>query len=184
MLKTGERMPDFTFDTPFETGRSLGETVKRVKGRTGIVFLRYYGCTLCQYDIHRYAAGYGAIGDSQGQLLIVLQSDRERLGRQLERNGLPFDLICDPKGELYRRFEIRAAASREELLGPGTMEKLQSARAAGFSHGDYEGEELQLPAAFVVDGELQIRYAHYGRTADDLPDAQELAEILGGEQEA
>lgn len=184
MLKTGERMPDFSFDTPFERGRSLGETVKRVKGRTGIVFLRYYGCTLCQYDIHRYAAEYGAVADSQGQLLIVLQSDRERLAGQMEKDSLPFDMICDPEGELYKRFEIRAAASKEDMLGPGTMEKLQAARAAGFSHGDYEGEELQLPAAFAVDGELRISYAHYGKSVDDIPTAKELGERLraGGQE--
>lgn len=179
MLKTGERMPDFSFDTPFETGRSLGETAKRSAGRTGIVFLRYYGCTLCQYDIHRYAAEYGKITERRGQLLIVLQSDRERLAGQMKRDSLPFDIICDPKGELYKRFEIHAAASKEDMMGPGTMEKIQAARAAGFSHGDYEGEELQLPAAFVVDRELKICYAHYGKTVDDIPSAQELGEILG-----
>ena len=54
-LHTGDVMRDFTFRTPFETGRTLGETVRRVPGRTALVFLRYLGCTSCQFEIRQYA---------------------------------------------------------------------------------------------------------------------------------
>ena len=54
-LTVGTQMPDFTFDTPFESGRTLAETAGKTAGKTALVFLRYYGCTLCQYDIHEFA---------------------------------------------------------------------------------------------------------------------------------
>ena len=50
--------------------------------------------------------------------------------------------------------------------------------AAGYKHGACEGNELQLPAAFVVDKERCISYAHYGKSAGDTPDVRSLAELL------
>ena len=50
--------------------------------------------------------------------------------------------------------------------------------AAGYKHGACEGNELQLPAAFVVDKEGRISYAHYGKSAGDTPDVRSLAELL------
>ena len=48
----------------------------------------------------------------------------------------------------------------------------------GLPEFDDEGEELQLPAAFVVDHDLTVTYAHYGRVISDTPTADELAALL------
>ena len=177
-LTLGEGMPDFTFDTPFETGRSLSGTLARVEGKTALVFLRYYGCTLCQYDIHLYAKQYDAVKAAGGQLLVVLQSDPAKLAGQMKPGDLPFDIVCDPEQSLYKRFEIAPAPSKAELGDEKTMEKIARARAAGFRHGDYEGEELQLPAAFVMDRAGKLTCVHYGKTAGDVPSPDELAALL------
>ncbi len=176
-LKTGDRMPDFTFCTPFEEGRSLYETIARAP-KTALLFLRYYGCTLCQYDIHQFKVHYDEITAAGGQLLVVLQSDPAGLAGQMTPEDLPFELVCDPQAALYRQFEIRPAGSMEELADAKAVEKIAAAKAAGMSHGAYEGEELQLPAAFVMDREGMLLYAHYGKTAADLPDVAQLAQLL------
>lgn len=177
-LTTGGVMPEFTFVTPFETGRSLSETVGRVQGKTALVFLRYYGCTLCQYDIHQFAQAKEAIGATGGQMLVVLQSDPALLAGQLKREDLPFDIICDPDQTLYKQFEIKPAESKLKLADPGTVLKIGKAKAAGFEHGANEGDELQLPAVFVLDSARQITYAHYGVSAGDVPSPEQLAERL------
>lgn len=176
-LKVGEQMPDFSFCTPFEKDRTLRETAARAP-KTALLFLRYYGCTLCQYDIHQFKVHYDEITAAGGQMLVVLQSDPERLAGQMTREDLPFDLICDPKGELYQKFEIRPAASMEELADAKAVEKIAAAKAAGMTHGEYEGDELQLPASFVMDQDCRLLYAHYGKTAADLPDPAQLAALL------
>lgn len=176
-IEVGQQMPDFTFDTPFRSGMKLSEAVEGKK--TAIVFLRYYGCTLCQYDIHKYAKEYDAIEASGGKLLVGLQSDPEKLAADLgSEDHLPFTFICDPLQTLYREFSIDAAESKLKMAGPGTLAKIAKAKAAGYQHGRYEGEELQLPAVFVVTPDLKVTYVHYAKTVDDVPDAKALAEIL------
>ena len=177
-MEAGRVREIFEFGTPLEEGRSLEETVLRAEGKTALMFLRYYGCTLCQYDIHRLAASYSRIRETGGQVLVVLQSDREGLKKQLKADSLPFELICDPEQRLYERFQICPAASKEEMMGANTMAKIELARAGGFEHGAYEGNELQLPAVFIMDQERKLTYAHYGISVDDVPDPGEFRELL------
>lgn len=86
-LTVGEVMPNFIYDTPFATGLTLSDTVQKTP-KTALLFLRYYGCTLCQYDIHQLAENYHQITDVGGQVIVVLQSDP---------TGLPaISLLCTP----------------------------------------------------------------------------------------
>ena len=176
-LHAGQTMPDFTYDTPFAQGCQLSETVRKVPGKTALVFLRYYGCTLCQYDIHRYAQAYAQITAEGGQMLVVLQSDPAKLAAQLTETDLPFAIVCDPAQKLYQMLEIHPAANKLGLLNLHTMAKIAKAQKQ-FTHGDYEGDELQLPAVFVLDGDLHLTWVHYGTAVNDVPEPEELAELL------
>ena len=65
-----------------------------------------------------------------------------------------------------------------ELGGGNVLEKIKAAKERGLTHGRYEGIEEQLPAAFVVDGNLSVTYAHYGKNGGDIPDVSQMAELL------
>ena len=109
---------------------------------------------------------------------MVLQSRPQTIAGQVKPDDLPFDIICDPEGKLYETYEINPAPSMEAMVDAPTMEKIKAAQAEGFRHGEYEGNELQLPAVMVVDRDLTVTYAHYGTTAGDVPDVKELARLL------
>ena len=47
-----------------------------------------------------------------------------------------------------------------------------------FVHGEYEGNELQLPATFVVEPDLTITFAEYHKGNGGVPSPDELAELL------
>lgn len=170
-------MPDFTFDTPFESGRTLGDVVQQAS-KTARLFLRYYGCTLCQLDIRQLAKHYEEICAGGGQFLVVLQSEAETISAQIHKGDLPFDIICDPQQELYQRFEIEAAESMVAMADARAMMKLAKATACGIKHGKYEGNEQQLPAVFVMDGERRLSYVKYAKTLSDMPEIKELISLL------
>lgn len=177
-LVVGETIPDFTFDTPFHKELTLYEEIKD-SSKTAILFLRYYGCTLCQYDIHVLAQNYTKITENGGKILVVLQSKPETIAKDINEDSLPFTIICDPTMHLYQQFDIQPAKSKMEMADAETMVKITKATAAGFKHGEYEGDELQLPASFVVLPDGKITYAHYGKSVSDIPSVNELKELLG-----
>ena len=174
--KAGDKLPNFTVDTPFQSGVSLQELCGGKP--TAILFLRYYGCTLCQYDIHQLKVQYEKIASQGGNALVVLQSDPKGIAQQLKPGDLPFAIVCDPEKALYQELDIRPAKDKMELGGGDAMGKIAKVKAEGFQHGAYEGDEMQLPACFVVDKDLTITYARYGKNAADIPSVEELAQLL------
>ena len=116
IINVNDKMRDFTFDTPFRKDVRLSEAAGGKK--LALVFLRYYGCTLCQYDLSQYAKNYEKIREAGGELLVVLQSDPDLLREDMGKEDMfPFEIVCDPKEELYREFEILPAASKKDLAG-------------------------------------------------------------------
>lgn len=176
-LKVGDQMPDFTFDTPFESGCTLEDVVKKAP-KTALLFLRYYGCTLCQLDLRQLAKHYEEICAGGGRFLVVLQSEPETISAQIQKGDLPFEIICDPQQELYHKFEIEAAESMAAMADARALMKLAKAAACGIRHGKYEGNEQQLPAAFIMDRQRRLNYVKYAKTLSDMPEIKELCSLL------
>jgi peroxiredoxin len=174
-FKAGEKMPDFLLETASGEKKPLSELAG--SGKTALIFLRYYGCTLCQLNIHLYAKHYPEIVKEDGTILVVLQSTPESVQRQLTDHSLPFAIVCDPEARLHRQLEIPSAHSKDELLGGDAMQKVTTARQL-FTHGEYEGDELQLPAAFIMNHDLTLTYVRYGTNGGDVPDPNELSDLL------
>ncbi len=173
-----QKFPSFVRPTPFEKALSLECVLTRVPGRTALVFLRYYGCPICQLDLQEYAESYEKISATGGQLLVVLQSDPEKLAEQITPETFPFDIICDPEMTLYQQLSIEPAASVLKMMSLSAVKKVIRSTKRGFKHGAYEGNEQQLPAAFILDQDRTVIFAHYGRDAADVHPAEKLAMLM------
>ncbi len=176
-LNVGEKLPDFKFNTAFTSNERLSDKAKEVD-KTILLFLRYYGCTLCQYDIHKLANEYDKIKSANARALVILQSSPEVIAEQIDKDSLPFEIVCDENQTLYKKFGISPAASTAKMISAGTIAKIAKATAKGFKHGKYEGNELQLPACFIIDKDLNLKYVHYGKNASDIPDVSKLTELM------
>ncbi len=177
-IKNGEVLEDFTFDTPFEEDKSLYEVLAESRNKTALLFLRYYGCTLCQMDIHHFIKDYSKIRETGSQIIIVLQSNPESIRTSTKQSDFPFEIICDPEATLYRKYDIKAASSKRKMVDGKTIVKVTKATFTGFKHGAYEGNEQQLPASFILDKNAQVLYTHYGKSAGDVPTVKELVKFF------
>ena len=54
------------------------------------------------------------------------------------------------------------------------MKKREDIQKLGYTHGEYEGIEEQLPAFFYLDKDLKVLTAHYAKGIGDMPTAEEL----------
>lgn len=177
-IQVGEKLPDFTVDTQDLEGVTLHSLLK---GKTILRVLRYIGCPSCRLDVHEIAESYGDFTARGAQVLVVMQSTKKNLNEALAGMDLPLSIVCDPEMEIYKTLAIRAASDKEELIGtdPSAMLAIRDrVQAQGFVHGVYEGDELQLPAMFIVDEDATVRYVHYARSIPDMPSVQEMLAIL------
>ncbi|NLW70225.1 MAG: redoxin domain-containing protein [Eubacteriaceae bacterium] len=175
-IKVGEIFPDFVYDTPFETGKHLKD---EVKGVTALMFLRYYGCSLCRFDLHDYKVNYDKITAAGGKLIAVIQSEAAYMKEEIPAGEYPYDIVCDPDCLLYDKFDIPVMAEGAKFEMTEKAAKIfGKIKELGYEHGKYEGRETQLPAAFILDGDMKVIYAHYAKDMTDLPDAAEIVELM------
>lgn len=175
-ITIGDVMEDFVVSTPYRERISLSDAME---GSAAVLyFLRYYGCTLCQLDMHTIASDHPRYKERGLKVLVVLQSAPETIREQLNENYEPFMVICDEDQTLYKQLGIEPAKSKEELIGGDSADKVAQARTEGFTHGKYEGEELQLPAVFVLDKDRKVLLSHYGSNAADIPNVETVLDSV------
>ena len=180
-LEKGMKMPDFTVDTVLGT-----EIVKDIKfselvgGKPTVFwFQRYIGCPPCRMDVHFLSVAQPQFAEKGANIVVVMQSKPEIVLRDMNGQTLPFHLVCDPTESLYKELEIgsfdpnnRGEMNEEEQARMAV--KIKGMQDNGYAHGDYEGNEQQLPAFFAVDGEMNVLEAHYARNLGDMPFAGEV----------
>ncbi|MPM02955.1 hypothetical protein SDC9_49214 [bioreactor metagenome] len=176
-LNVSDTMPNFSFQTPSQNCMNLKDAVGGKK--TIVAFLRYFGCRATQVDLIDFTKGYQKLSDAGAGLLLVLQSDPKLLSQVFKNHPAPFTVAADPEQKLYHELEIAPAETKEILLGESEKWEAKKKRIAklGLVHGEYEGEELQLPAVFVVDPGLKVLYAYYGKNIADVPGVEELLAV-------
>lgn len=179
-LTKGLQMPDFTYLSPYAEGEKTFADYAGGK-KTFVVFLRYYGCTVYRLDLHIYAQRMKEFADRDCQLMVVLQSDPALVKNEAPLGTFPFEIACDPSQAVYRQFEIEPAKNMAALIGGGlfkAVKKMNAAKKFGFTHGEYEGNEQQLPAMVLVDENGTIAFSHYAKNMTDMPSADEMLAML------
>lgn len=90
--------------------------------------------------------------------------------------SLSFPIICDPGKELYQEYG----------LGRGTIGTMAStavllrglrAMSRGYTPGFPRGDVMQLPGAFLIDTEGNIRYSYYSKDPSDHPAVETLLRL-------
>ena len=142
------------------------------------MFSRYYSCALCKLLLAKLTAQYPALRLAGYDLKVVLQSRQSAVAK----SRYPFDLVCDPDAKLYDRYNVFEADSAVSMVAtsPQLIRLMGGTRELAmnmFSDEPTEGRARQLPGVFLVDPDMTVRYAYYGRTADDVPDLLKLVAL-------
>ena len=174
----GDFFPNLTIKTAFHEDRKVSDILH---GKTIFWVLRYIGCPVCRLDVTLIAQRYQEFVQKGAQVFVIMQSDKEHLQNSMGPTDLPFEIVCDSDQSFYDALMIRPAASMDALAG-AMADRLQAKGALadqyGFTHGDYEGNELQLPALFIVEETRKILYTHYATELADMPDIDEVLDLL------
>jgi len=76
-LEVGQYMPNFLYNTPYNENINYLENIKGKK--SVLLFLRYYGCTVCQLDLIEIQENIGEFNKRNIDIKVVLQSSIENM---------------------------------------------------------------------------------------------------------
>jgi len=173
-LSVGDKAPDFRFKTPWDKEAGFYEAVG--EQAAVLIFLRYYGCPVCRMEMVHIKEEIDAAKQKKGHVFVILQSAPEALAKLTERAYWPFTIVSDPRGNIFQIYGVEVGGIFKYLHPAGLIAAVK-AISRGFRHGKFEGKETQLPAAFAVDTDKIVRYAHYGKNIGDVPP---LSVIMNG----
>ncbi len=168
---------DFTYSTPFESLKKFSDIINGNE-KTFLLFLRYFGCTICKYELMMLKNNIEKFEEAGIKPVVVLQSSVETMLEDSEKDEFPFEIICDPDGELYSLYSVSPAISSSQLFCHLVMEKIDKAKKAGIVHGKYEGNEMQLPASFLIDKSGKVLKAVYSKSLDISKNLESLGVVL------
>lgn len=158
-IGVGDAAPGVNLESVNRGTVSLGDYIGK---RAVIIFGRYFGCPVCQYDFDELIAKVDKIRE-KAEIIYFTQSSPEVARKFIIEHELDFPVIPVPKEDghykVYDDYSVRN-------MGIGTtieiLRRASIAKKAGKTHGEYEGRETQSPADFVVDEAGKIIWAHRG----------------------
>lgn len=175
----------------FNTTEVRGEKLKlrkllKEQERVLLVFMRHAWCPVCNLRSHELMERYEELKAANYEVVVVYESPQEQLIRYVEDHELPFKVVADPSGELYRSYKVERNPEKmkEAMQNEKTLAHIEKGKKS-FKHNfkSYmakgEKSDALIPADFVLDHKGNILQAYYGKTLDDhLP----LEELIGPEK--
>ncbi|WCL80941.1 peroxiredoxin-like family protein [Saprospira sp. CCB-QB6] len=163
----------------FNTRDVRGEKLKlrkllKEQDRVLLVFMRHAWCPVCNLRSHELMERYEELKAANYEVVVVYESPQEQLIRYVEDHELPFKVVADPSGELYRSYKVernpekmKAAMQDKKLLAH--IEEGKKSYKKDFRSYMAKGEkpDALIPADFVLDHDGNILEAYYGKTLDD-----------------
>lgn len=140
-----------------------------------LVFLRHAWCPVCNFRTHELIKNYQALKDKGYEVVVVYESKQEKLIDYVEDKSLPYRVIADPEGELYKLYRVERSEKKlaASLKNPKTGEVYQAGTAlyGDKKPTDYKAEgepegSMLIPADFVIEGKT-ITTAYYGQFLGD-----------------
>jgi len=162
-IMVGERAPDFTATAVDGSSISLSA----LKGqRVWLAFYRFAACPFCNLRIHEVAqrtAGFMAQGV---RVLAVFQSSREKVQEVQDRHKVPFPVLCDPHGDLYKLYRLEESVLA--AMSPANLPRLLEAHREGMPITTRpDGPVTRVPADFLIDAAGVVRVAFYGKAISE-----------------
>lgn len=164
-LQNSSAAPEFETQDIYDNKISLKELINH---KIFLSFLRNVDCIMCNLRIHKLLQMQDLFAENDLTPIIFLQSRRSDILETFAKDQrFPYTLIPDPNKEIYNKYGIESSmvASLESLLKVGEW---MGAMKQGFKMVLNQRGDLNLmPADFLIDTDLKIHTAYYGRTSGD-----------------
>jgi peroxiredoxin len=152
-LKTGQQAPEFTLPDAF--GNEVSLTTLLDKGPVVVAFYRGEWCPFCNIELHALQESLPKMKEL-GATLIAISPEKPDYGIvATEKNSLTFPVLSDFGNKVARQFGIVFQIGEELKQFSKNVFKNDIAIRNG-----EESYELPVPATFVIDTTVVVRFAH------------------------
>jgi peroxiredoxin Q/BCP len=165
-LATGDAAPPLVL--PAHTGATFDLRAAPHRGPTLVVFFRFAGCPFCNVHVHVLIERHADLARAGMSVVGVFGSPMDAIRETVARQQPPFPILADADDSAH----IAWGATHDSTLGMMDPRNAKVGLAPwrlrrSIDAGRTDGKVLRMPADFVLDEQLRVRVAHYGRYAAD-----------------
>ena len=179
-LTSGQIAPPVSATDLAQHEIQIPDSTERV---THLQFRRFAGCPVCNVHLQTFVKRHTELEHAGLREVTVFHSPQEKFLPY--QSHYPFEIICDPKKDLYRKFGVRS--SIKSIFSLSTWKAaFQGMRMPGqpMYVPPPEGGRLGLPADFLIAPNGQLIAVHYGRHAFDQWTVDEVLDKVRHWQQA
>jgi peroxiredoxin len=134
----------------------------RWSGLTHVQFLRFAGCPVCNLHLREFITRNVELQAAGIRELVLFHSEANFIDDYY--GELPFDMIADPRREIYAQYRIEK--SPWAILSPGAWPGLVKGYRLKKA-GKIDSTTFGLPADFLIDSTGHILHCAYGAHSSD-----------------
>ncbi len=141
--------------------------LKNYKGKKlYLVFFRKAACPFCNMALRDLIVNHDEFKKKGIETLAIFASPRAEILKYAGKQNAPFPIIPDPDYKIYKRYGVDISY-KGMLKTSFNIKKVLKAIRGGFFSAKTTFQDPVLPADFLIDENLIIKKAHYGKTYDD-----------------
>ena len=163
-IHVGDVAPDFTKSDLFGNVVKLSD----YRGKRVILcFFRFATCPFCTVRYARMLQEAERFASADVQVIAVFESHADYIKKYLSKRGMPFPVIADPEGELYRLYALKRSFWGF-LIGMMRINAVIKALLdKHYRMAIPDADMLRIPADFLIDAEQIVVDGYYGRDIGD-----------------
>jgi thioredoxin-dependent peroxiredoxin len=163
--------PAPSFSTTDVLGNPL--SLEGLRGhKTLLSFMRDAGCPICELRLAHLATKSDSLKAANTRVVLIYESDAATMRRYLVDKDLPFTFVADPDGVLHDQFGVEKSLAKVALgFVKGVNKQIKAGKKLQTQDISREdAEKTRITADFILDENLLVQRAHYGRyLGDHLP---------------
>lgn len=173
-LETGQTAPNFTVQDVL--GRQIQLSQVKAK-KIFLAFLRNTNCPLCSHHVLKISQK-ADFYKSQGLEIIVFYESHKNMFKnspffqETVFKDDKFSVVSDPQRTVYDLYKTEISPEKstlEVLMQAGRILEVEAATKLGITGNGIEAgtHPDAIPADFIINENMIIEYAHYGRDSGD-----------------
>ena len=165
-LREGQPAPTFTIVDVLGNNLSL----EGLRGRsTLLAFMRDAGCPICELRLAQLGEKADSLKKAGTRVILIYESDASTMRRYLVDKDYPFNFVADPDGELHARYGLENSLAKVALgFAKGVNKQIKAGKKLQTQDiSRKEANLTRITADFIIDENLLVRRAYYGRYLGD-----------------
>ncbi len=167
-----------SFSTIDIKGNQVSSTTLKGK-KVALIFERFVGCPICNLHVHQLMKVHEQLQKKGIILVVVYESSKENLLQFATVEEIPFVLLPDPDGVLYKTFELETSLGKvmNGILFKGAFAKVKAGEKLYKGKYKNDGKMSRLEADFLINEKGIINKAYYAKFVGDHLPIEEIMEF-------